>query len=263
MPEENLPNPENQNPSAPIQSFQAAPANPTPPVKKSGHKKWMILGIAAVLLLVVGASGGYFLNTQMTKNDSTAPTPTVAASADNEQVACTMDAKECPDGSYVSRQGPKCEFAACPGESDSTSADTSDWKTYNNSQYGVSFKYPLDWVVSSPPPSYDDYLWVIYAAHPTPNGDVFAIRSYQKSISEVFESEKTNYTNSPSSIKSDEKINLFGFEGRRLAVENSSVPITYYVYYLNRNGQTIVFITGDINSPNDNLNKIFKTLSIK
>ena len=29
---------------------------------------------------------------------------------------CTMDAKECPDGSYVSRTGPHCEFAPCPGE---------------------------------------------------------------------------------------------------------------------------------------------------
>src|SRR3989344_5475658 len=31
-------------------------------------------------------------------------------------VACTMDAKQCPDGSYVGRSGPNCEFAACPGE---------------------------------------------------------------------------------------------------------------------------------------------------
>ena len=29
-------------------------------------------------------------------------------------VACTMEAKLCPDGSYVGRSGPKCEFAACP-----------------------------------------------------------------------------------------------------------------------------------------------------
>ena len=28
---------------------------------------------------------------------------------------CTMEAKQCPDGSYVGRQGPNCEFAACPG----------------------------------------------------------------------------------------------------------------------------------------------------
>lgn len=31
-----------------------------------------------------------------------------------DQVACTMEAKVCPDGSYVSRSGPKCEFEACP-----------------------------------------------------------------------------------------------------------------------------------------------------
>ena len=29
-------------------------------------------------------------------------------------VACTQEAKQCPDGSYVSRTEPKCEFAACP-----------------------------------------------------------------------------------------------------------------------------------------------------
>ncbi len=29
-------------------------------------------------------------------------------------VACTMDAKICPDGSAVGRIGPNCEFAACP-----------------------------------------------------------------------------------------------------------------------------------------------------
>ncbi len=28
---------------------------------------------------------------------------------------CTADAKMCPDGSYVGRVGPSCEFAACPG----------------------------------------------------------------------------------------------------------------------------------------------------
>lgn len=31
-------------------------------------------------------------------------------------VLCTQDAKECPDGSYVSRVPPDCDFASCPGE---------------------------------------------------------------------------------------------------------------------------------------------------
>lgn len=32
-----------------------------------------------------------------------------------EPVACTMEAKLCPDGTAVGRTGPNCEFAACPG----------------------------------------------------------------------------------------------------------------------------------------------------
>lgn len=39
------------------------------------------------------------------------------------QIACTMEAKMCPDGSYVGRSGPKCEFTACPEEVVSTEAE--------------------------------------------------------------------------------------------------------------------------------------------
>lgn len=35
-----------------------------------------------------------------------------------EMVACTADAKLCPDGSAVGRSGPNCEFTPCPGEED-------------------------------------------------------------------------------------------------------------------------------------------------
>lgn len=33
---------------------------------------------------------------------------------DGGAIACTMDAKICPDGSAVGRSGPSCEFAECP-----------------------------------------------------------------------------------------------------------------------------------------------------
>ena len=32
----------------------------------------------------------------------------------SSEVVCPQDIKTCPDGSYVSRVGPKCEFATCP-----------------------------------------------------------------------------------------------------------------------------------------------------
>ena len=38
-----------------------------------------------------------------------------------EPVACTQEAMLCPDGSYVGRAGPNCEFATCPGTPTSSS----------------------------------------------------------------------------------------------------------------------------------------------
>lgn len=36
------------------------------------------------------------------------------------QIACTDEAKLCPDGSAVGRTGPNCEFTSCPGEETKT-----------------------------------------------------------------------------------------------------------------------------------------------
>lgn len=63
--------------------------------------KQLIAGV--VLILVVGAGAFIYRNTM-----ERPLTP------GGEQVACTMEARLCPDGSAVGRQGPNCEFAACP-----------------------------------------------------------------------------------------------------------------------------------------------------
>lgn len=56
--------------------------------------------ILAVVLLLVIAGVGYYVGYDVGKDD---------------MVFCTQDAMECPDGSFVGRVGPNCEFAACPG----------------------------------------------------------------------------------------------------------------------------------------------------
>src|SRR3989344_9303938 len=40
--------------------------------------------------------------------------PAAEGPGEAEVIFCTQEAKQCPDGSYVGRTGPKCEFAACP-----------------------------------------------------------------------------------------------------------------------------------------------------
>ncbi len=47
-------------------------------------------------------------------------TITVTKEKEPEPVFCTQEAKLCPDGSYVGRTGPKCEFAQCPVASGTT-----------------------------------------------------------------------------------------------------------------------------------------------
>lgn len=67
--------------------------------------------------------------------------------ANNEPKACTQEAKQCPDGSYVSREGPNCEFSPCPSATQKASDETANWKTYANSRYKYEVKYPSDWDV--------------------------------------------------------------------------------------------------------------------
>ena len=85
-------------------------------------QKKIIILIAIVILLLIFS--GYFLFQYR-------------SSVDNQQkaVVCTIEAKLCPDGSYVGRVGPNCDFTQCPDL-------TLDWNVLNNTEYGFSLKYP-------------------------------------------------------------------------------------------------------------------------
>ena len=51
--------------------------------------------------------------------------------------ACTMEAKLCPDGSYVARTGPNCEFAACPAATATSTLAIGESATINGTTIGV------------------------------------------------------------------------------------------------------------------------------
>lgn len=71
-------------------------------------KKYLIALVIVVLVIII--AGAIYL--KLSNPLITVPSP----------VACTMEAKLCPDGvTYVGRQGPKCEFALCPDNEPSAS----------------------------------------------------------------------------------------------------------------------------------------------
>lgn len=87
-------------------------------------KNKIIIGSAVIIVVLAGA----FLLWPRPSNK-------------NEPVACTQEAKQCPDGSYVGRTGPDCAFAPCP-ESASSTIDTSAWLSRTDASSSISFRYP-------------------------------------------------------------------------------------------------------------------------
>lgn len=74
--------------------------------------------VIVALLLIGGAIYAY----STTNNDT-------AGNGNEAAVVCTMDAKLCPDGSYVGRVGPNCEFAACPTGNGTTTGTSTNSTT--------------------------------------------------------------------------------------------------------------------------------------
>jgi hypothetical protein len=60
------------------------------------------------IILCAVVVGGFMYYKNKTK-----PSPIVPGRQD-DTVFCTADVKECPDGSFVGRVGPTCQFAPCP-----------------------------------------------------------------------------------------------------------------------------------------------------
>ena len=64
----------------------------------------------AIFIIVVFILGGFlYLN-----NPEPIEYINPEASNSKNKIVCTEEAKLCPDGSYVSREGPNCEFKECP-----------------------------------------------------------------------------------------------------------------------------------------------------
>jgi len=104
---------------------QPQPITEPQPVKKPFFSKTIAAVFIIIVILILLPAGAYlFLNS-------------------NKQVACTTEAKICPDGSSVGRTGPKCEFTACPKTKPTpTPNPTADWKTYVSKEFSYSIKYP-------------------------------------------------------------------------------------------------------------------------
>jgi len=126
---------------------------------RRGTNKKLVVVLVIIVVLILAAIGAsaYYQWWQFLNNGG--------------QRACTMEAKLCPDGSYVGRTGPNCEFAACSSSTESTynSKEECEQKTGRSCDFQmcdyipqgetyeeVCGKNPNGWVphvISSPTPN--------------------------------------------------------------------------------------------------------------
>jgi hypothetical protein len=82
------------------------------PAARPGEKSMRVhvTLLCATLALAVAACGGPPTKQEIRESTTTFPTAQPSTSTG----MCTMDAMQCPDGSYVGRVPPSCNFAPCP-----------------------------------------------------------------------------------------------------------------------------------------------------
>ncbi len=73
---------------------------------------------------------------------ATAPVDVPVPTPEPVEVMCTADAMQCPDGSYVGRTGPNCEFV-CPEASAPVEQDNSDMIVVTSPQNEAVITSPL------------------------------------------------------------------------------------------------------------------------
>jgi hypothetical protein len=183
--------------------------------------KTLLLGI--VLIILLGVAGFFYRNVM-----ETAGSP--------EPVACTMDAKVCPDGSSVGRTGPLCEFATCapPNAEDS--------------EIGLGFVIPSGYVSNGDAIGADSSLRVVLDNGIAPGGIPHSIIVRRFEIPEGATAEdvmleKTMLEPSgmqPESVDNFTKEVIGGREFYRITVERFEA-IVHSVYYLPRTSDVLVF----------------------
>lgn len=117
--------------------------------------------IAGIVLLIVIGVGAFFY-----RNSLEHPVSLVATST--TPVACTADAKICPDGTSVGRSGPNCEFAACA------------FPNAEDKAIGLSFVVPANYIANPDAIGADETLRAVFEK--TSKGQVphtIVIRDYK------------------------------------------------------------------------------------
>ncbi len=209
--------------------------------KQKGVALLVVIIIILAVILIAGGAIYYYYATNMQ------PKP----------VACTMEAKICPDGSSVGRGGPNCEFASCPSQ-------IIGWKIYKN--FGIEFQYPDSW--GSPQETTSaDYQQINFDINPSVSSFSASIQPFLNPTTgqtETLDQMMSRYLANDKYINSINDISANSIKGKEI-IFNSAVDGKPYSIeaFFPFDSKSFVSFSADIKSiPVDMFNKIIFTFKL-
>lgn len=182
--------------------------------------------IAGTVLIIVVGLGGFLYRNILERNAIPQPGEGV----------CTMDAKLCPNGESVGRQGPSCVFAPCP------------FPNVELAVLGVAFAVPEGYAQNHAAPG-DDATLIVAFEKPALAGSpahAIVVRRFEIPAGETAESVMLKNTMLEPSGMEPENMEAFGFATvagrtyRTITVERFEAQI-HTVYYLPRETDVLRF----------------------
>lgn len=180
------------------------PQIPVPNLPEGAHQGKSIKWILSILVLIALFGVGYW----------------IYASETFGPIACTAEAKICPDGTSVGRSGPNCEFAPCPTEKQN---QISDWKTYKNTQYGFEFKYPMNLAFGGEGTSSSGGKYMFFS-NPSvlDRGEITITVEKGKTVADL--------KNKLENVKETGTVNVDNVLARKFSTDNPSNSLTYILF---------------------------------
>ena len=175
-----------------------------------------------------------------------------------EKKACTQEAKQCPDGSYVSRTGQNCEFAACPEED---FINSRNWKIYKNKEYGFEMSYPGNLLAEDSNPKFDYSKGINFRGEGKSFLRIF-IKIYDKVLYGLDEVEKTN-DDYPGERLETNKVDVNGIPTVKIKFSGTSQSGSFDEVYFIKNNAAFAFYFSTVGSARDiseEENKIISSL---
>lgn len=199
---------------------------------------WTIAISAVLTAVIIGGGTYYFVNARATKDK------------DNLQAQITDLTKKVADAEKSLADAQATTSASVTTAPVTTPDPTAGWKTYANSTYKFSYKYPSDWLVkdmTSANKTLITGMLGFFGSNPTTVGEdsFFNVQINSQSVATLITAEKAVIAkNANEELVSESAVIKYGQTGTELRIRNKTTGDVFGNLYLPYNSRSYV-ITSD------------------